>query len=163
MNLNLGPYDCQANALIHDHRHHRQSQHSRLKFFHLAKTKESLKFLLHFSCEIPSKKYCRIFTYHFNQLTIKLFVLLFSKQALVFICLQYKPLENTEGKGEIACNEQFLLFPKCFLSIWRTFCHVHQISNCRLQTLSVRKSLKFVVWDRVNKQIFLVSLAEGKT
>ena len=25
-----------------------------------------------------------------------------------------KPVENTVGKGEIACNEQFLLFPKCF-------------------------------------------------
>ena len=25
-----------------------------------------------------------------------------------------KRLENTEGKGEIACHEQFLLFPQCF-------------------------------------------------
>ena len=24
-------------------------------------------------------------------------------------------VENNEGKGEIACNEQFLLFPQCFL------------------------------------------------
>ena len=35
-------------------------------------------------------------------------------------------LKNTEGKGEIARNEQFLLFPQCFLPIWRTFCHFHQ-------------------------------------
>ena len=34
-----------------------------------------------------------------------------SKQALVFTCLQYKPFENTERKGETAHNEQFLLFP----------------------------------------------------
>ena len=27
------------------------------------------------------------------------------------------------GKGEIACNEQFLLFPQSFLLIWRTFYH----------------------------------------
>ena len=33
------------------------------------------------------------------------------KQALVFTCLQYKSFENTVGKGEIARNEQFLLFP----------------------------------------------------
>ena len=33
------------------------------------------------------------------------------KQALVFMCLQYMSFENTVGKGEIACNEQFLLFP----------------------------------------------------
>ena len=26
----------------------------------------------------------------------------------------YKRLENTVGKGEIACYEQFLLFPHCF-------------------------------------------------
>ena len=42
-------------------------------------------------------------------------------------CLQYKSFENTVGKGEIARNEQFLLFPQCFLPIWRTFCHFKQI------------------------------------
>ena len=26
-----------------------------------------------------------------------------------------KCVENTVGKGEIACYEQFLLFPQCFL------------------------------------------------
>ena len=61
-------------------------------------------------------------------------------------------LENTVGKGEIAHNEQFLLFPQCFLPIWRTFCHFHQIQNCHLQTLSVWKSLKFVIWERVNSK-----------
>ena len=55
------------------------------------------------------------------------------------------------GKGEIAHNEQFLLFPQCFLPIWRTFYHFHQIWNCRLQTLSCWKSLKFVVWVKVEK------------
>ena len=34
----------------------------------------------------------------------------FSKQALVFMCLQYKSFENTVGKGEIIHNEQFFLF-----------------------------------------------------
>ena len=29
-----------------------------------------------------------------------------------------KPFENTVGKGEMACNEQFrLLFPQCFLPV----------------------------------------------
>ena len=65
-------------------------------------------------------------------------------------CLQYKSLENTVGKGEIARNEQFLLFPQHFLHIWITFCHFHQIKNCWLQTLSVWQSLNFVVWERVN-------------
>ena len=53
------------------------------------------------------------------------------------------------GKGEIARNEQFLIFPRCFLPFWRTFCQFHQIWNCRLQTLSIWKSLKFVVWETV--------------
>ena len=50
-------------------------------------------------------------------------------------------LLKTLGKGEIARNEQFLLFPQCFLPIWITFCYFRQIRNCRLQTLSVWKSL----------------------
>ena len=42
-------------------------------------------------------------------------------------CLQYKSFENTVGKGEIAHEEQFLLFPLCFLPIWRTFSYFYQI------------------------------------
>ena len=70
----------------------------------------------------------------------------FPKQSLVFTCLQYKSFENTMGKEEIAHNEQFLL-----LSVFSTHLESHfcKICNCRLQTLSVWKSLKFVIWDRV--------------
>ena len=59
----------------------------------------------------------------------------FPKQALVFTCLQYKSFENTAGKGEIARNEQFLLFPQRFLSVFITFWHFHQFHICCLQTL----------------------------
>ena len=31
--------------------------------------------------------------------------------------------ENTVGKGEIAPDKQFLLFPQCFILFWRTFRH----------------------------------------
>ena len=55
------------------------------------------------------------------------------------------------GKEEIARNEQFLLYPQCFLPVWRTFCHCHYYQNCRLQSLSVLKCLKFAVWDRVKE------------
>ena len=51
----------------------------------------------------------------------------FSKQALVFTCLQYMSFENTVGKGEIARIEQFPLFPQCFLPVGRTFFHFNQI------------------------------------
>ena len=73
------------------------------------------------------------------------------------MCLQYKSFENTVGKGEIARKEQFLLLPQCFLPTWRTFSSFHQIWNCRLQTLSVWKSLKFVIWERVNTYFCLAS------
>ena len=49
----------------------------------------------------------------------------FLKQALLFTCLQYKSFENTVGKGEIARNEQFPLFPQCFLAVWRSLSHFH--------------------------------------
>ena len=49
---------------------------------------------------------------------------------------------RTVGKGEFARNEQFLLFPQCFLSVWKPVYIFHQILNCRLQSVSVWKSLK---------------------
>ena len=73
----------------------------------------------------------------------------FPKQALVYTCLQYKSFGNTAGKGEMAHKEQFLLLPQYFRPIWRNFCHFYQIQNCHLQTLSIWKSLKLVVWERV--------------
>ena len=73
----------------------------------------------------------------------------FPKQALASTCLQYMSFENTVGKGEIAHNKQFLLFPQCFLPNWRTVCHLHQIWNCHLQTLSIWKGVKVGVWERL--------------
>ena len=60
-----------------------------------------------------------------------------------------KSSENTVGNGEIACNEQFLLFTPCFLPFLSTFHHFHQNLNCCLQTLSVWNSVKFFVLERV--------------
>ena len=51
----------------------------------------------------------------------------FPKQALVFTCLQYKSFENTVGNGEIARNEQFLLYPQRFLSFQRAVHRFRQI------------------------------------
>ena len=50
----------------------------------------------------------------------------FPNKPLGCMCLLYKSFENTVGKGEIAHNEQFLLFPQCFLPFWRTFHHFHK-------------------------------------
>ena len=63
-----------------------------------------------------------------------------NKPWFLHVC-SISPLK-TLGKGENAPNEQFLLFPQCFLPVSRTFCRLHQIRNCWLPTLSVWKSLK---------------------
>ena len=62
---------------------------------------------------------------------------------------------NTVEKGDIAHNEQFLLFPQCFLPFPRTVCHFHQIKIFCLQTLLAWKSLKFVVWESVDNRFAL--------
>ena len=68
----------------------------------------------------------------------KVFLIL-SQTSPGFTCLQYKSFKYTLAKREIARN-----------------CHFHQIQNCCLQFLSVWKSLKFVVWERVNRIIELM-------
>ena len=65
----------------------------------------------------------------------------------LFLRSAVQVFEKTVGKGEIARNEQFLLFPQCFLSVLRSFC------NFLLQALSVLVSLNFVVWERVNTSL----------
>ena len=45
----------------------------------------------------------------------------------LFLLLCSASLLKTLRGGEIARNEQFLLFPQCFLPIWRTLYHFHQI------------------------------------
>ena len=74
----------------------------------------------------------------------------FPKQAFVFSCLQYKSLENTVGKKEIACIKQFLLFPQCFFYSYEELSDIFikfKIVFCTF--FSVWKSKKFVVWERL--------------
>ena len=74
-----------------------------------------------------------------------------NKQWPLRVCrTNLKKKKNTVGKGEIARNEQFLLFPLCYLPVLRTFCHFHQVWNCRLHALWVSMSLKFVVREKAN-------------
>ena len=54
-----------------------------------------------------------LFKQYFQTTTFKAF----PKQALVFTCLQYKSFENTVGKGEIPCKEQFLLLRQYFIPV----------------------------------------------
>ena len=67
----------------------------------------------------------------------------FPKQALVFICLQYKSSENTVGKGDFTSN---FSFSQCFLP-FRELSAIFIKFKC-LQSLFVWKSPKFVIWER---------------
>ena len=71
----------------------------------------------------------------------------FPKQALVFTCLQYKSFENTAGKGEIARNKQFLLFPQCFLSVLENYLPISKnlkLSSANSFSLEVSKICRLV-------------------
>ena len=69
--------------------------------------------------------------------------------ASFYIYLQKsKSLKTLWDKEKLLITSNFY-FSQCFLPFQRTCCHFHQIQNCRLQTLSVWKSLQFVVWERV--------------
>ena len=72
------------------------------------------------------------------------------EKALAFMCLQYKSSENTVGKGEIAHNEQFLLFPQCFLHSWENFqpfLTTFEIVVCKLIQFGLVQNI--VAWERV--------------
>ena len=54
------------------------------------------------------------------------------------------------GKRRNCLTEQSLLFPQCFLFIWMDLLPFSSNLKLSSATLSVWKSLKFVVWERVN-------------
>ena len=53
-------------------------------------------------------------------------ILTLSQISPCFYVSAVKSFENTVEKGEIARNEQFLFFPQCILTDWKTFRHFHQ-------------------------------------
>ena len=58
-------------------------------------------------------------------------------------------LKTLWEKEKLLMTSSFSFSHSVFYPFWRTFCHFHKTQNCRLQTLSVWKSLKFVVRKRV--------------
>ena len=63
-------------------------------------------------------------------------------QSRLLVTLKKKPFENNVGKGENACNQNFLLFPQCFLPIPKRISVVRLHSFCRLQMCSIWTSFK---------------------
>ena len=84
-------------------------------------------------------------------------LLTFPKQALVFTCLQSKSFENTVGKGEIARDEQFLLSLGVFYLFGEDSAIFIEFEIVVMQTLSIWKSLKFVVWEKVKTKFLFLS------
>ena len=81
---------------------------------------------------------------------------------------EFKPFPNKRRFSRICCRsllktmwekkkllvtEHFLVFLPCFLPVWRNSCHFDRIWNCRLQSLSVWKSPKSVVWKKVKDKL----------
>ena len=54
-------------------------------------------------------------------------------------------------------EKEKLLVTSNFSISHSVFLPFHQVKNCRLQTLSVWKSLKFVVWERVKMVNMIVT------
>ena len=52
-------------------------------------------------------------------------------------------VENNVRKGEIACNEQFLLFSQSFLPYMALIFHFKCTLECRLKSVPIWTSLKF--------------------
>ena len=77
-------------------------------------------------------------------------VLTFSQNKSWFLRVCGKSLLKTLWEKEkLLVTGTFFLFPLCFQPCYITACHFPQIEYCCLRTLSVWKSLKFVVWERV--------------
>ena len=64
-----------------------------------------------------------------------------SQTSPCFMCPQNKSFENTSGKGEIALNEQFILFPRCFLLVQRalSFSSTSKLSSANSFSLEESK------------------------
>ena len=72
------------------------------------------------------------------------------------MCLKFKSFENTKGKGENDRKEQFSFSQSVYYPFGELPAVFIKI-NCRLQTHSVWKNLKFVALERVDTipQIYL--------
>ena len=61
-------------------------------------------------------------------------------QKPLFLRICSKSLENTGGKGEVAREKQFLLFPQYLPPFWRTFCHFYYFKVSSANSFSLEES-----------------------
>ena len=90
---------------------------------------------------------------NYSFFTIQARVLTLYKTSFGFYVSAVQAFRKHSGEKEKLLEISNFSFPPCFLPVWRSFCHVHQIQNCLPQFLSVWKSLKFIIWERVNNPV----------
>ena len=79
-----------------------------------------------------------------------------------FLCVcSTRSFENSVGKGKTALDEQFLLFPQCFLLVLNTFVRFHQNLIMSANAFSLEES-KFDTRERI-KTFSIWSLTLIKT
>ena len=66
-----------------------------------------------------------------------------------FWCVWSTSLMKTLWEKKLLVTSNISFSHIVFYPFGELFAFFHQIQNCRLQTLSVWKSLKFVIWERV--------------
>ena len=103
-------------------------------------------------CVIELNKGAPLGTVFYHGFTTKHFNPFPNKPWFLRVC-SISLLKTLWAKEKLLVTSNFSISPQCFLPVSKTFCHFHQIWNCRLWTLYVWKSLKFVVWERVEQNI----------
>ena len=79
-----------------------------------------------------------------------------------FLCVCSTSLLKTLWEKEkLLVTSNFSFSHSVFYPFLEIFCHFHQIWNCRLQSLSVWKRLKCVVWERVKRLGNIAGKIEG--
>ena len=68
------------------------------------------------------KKYDNVELWNSSTRTVCVKLLILSQTSPDFHVSAVQVFKNTVGKGDIAPNKQFLHFPQCFLTVWRTAC-----------------------------------------
>ena len=89
---------------------------------------------------------------HFKLMKYKIVNPFSDKPLFLHVCSK-SLLKTLREKEKLLITSNFSFSHSVFYPFWRIFHHFHQIQNYRLQTLSVWKSLKFVVWERL-RQIY---------
>ena len=82
---------------------------------------------------------------------------------LLFLCVTSKShLKTLWEKEESLVNSNFSFFPKCFLPFPRELSTFYiKFKNYHMQFLSVWKSLKFDLWERVREGCIVMNFCHG--